>query len=143
MEWDFTPDDVIQGRATYGLENFRSDLAGEVQMNLGSAREDHFRRDFAVIYDLCYWLATGRDFESYLAGLNEAPEAIRLVKSVREHMESNIEMLGAILQRLIMDRVDSGMPLERAVEGVAAYHASVVGEDLPPSGRPHPGALPS
>jgi len=141
MEWDFTPEDVINGRAAYGLENFRADLASEVRMNLGSAHEEEIRRDFAVIYDLCYWLATGRDFESFLAGLGEAPEAIRLAKSVRDYMGSNVEMLGAILQRMIMERVEGGMPLERAVEGVAAYHASVVGEDFPLASPPCEGSL--
>jgi len=129
MEWDFTPEDVIKGQAAYGLENFRSDLANEVRMNLGGTLDEEFRRAFAVIYDLCYWLATGRDFESFLAGLGEAPEAIRLAKSVHEYMDSNVEMLGAILQRMIMQRVESGMPLERAIQGVAAHHASVVGQE--------------
>ena len=45
MEWDFTPEDVINGRAAYGLENFRADLASEVRMNLGSAHEEEIRRE--------------------------------------------------------------------------------------------------
>jgi hypothetical protein len=40
-------------------------------------------------------------------------------------------MLGAILQRLIMDRVEAHMPLEHAVQDAAQWHASVVSEKLP------------
>ncbi len=129
MEWDFTPEDVIKGQAAYGLENFRSDLANEVRINLGGTLDEEFHRNFAVIYDLCYWLATGRDFESFLAGLGEAPEAIRLAKSVRDYMDSNVEMLGAILQRMIMERVESGMQLEQALHEVAMQHGRLAGRE--------------
>lgn len=43
-----------------------------------------------------------------------------------EPMRPNGEMLGAILQRLIMDRVEAGMPLEQALESVAEHHRQVV-----------------
>jgi hypothetical protein len=41
-------------------------------------------------------------------------------------MSANVEMLGAILQRQIMDRVEAGKPLESAVEEVAEWRRKTV-----------------
>ncbi|GAB4182172.1 MAG: hypothetical protein Fur0039_26850 [Rhodocyclaceae bacterium] len=132
MEWDFTAEDVVKGDALYGLREFRDDLAQELRMNLGPASEEELRRAFLLTYDLCYWLATGKPFEEFLDGLAEDPAAIRMAKMVKEPMERNVEMLGAILQRLIMDRVEAGMPLESALAAVDAHHRELVANELAP-----------
>ena len=49
-----------------------------------------------------------------------------MLHAIRDHMEDNIVMLGAILQRMIMDGVERGLPLEEAVEAVAQRHAALV-----------------
>lgn len=41
-------------------------------------------------------------------------------------MADNVVMLGAILQRLIMDRVEANMPLAQAIQDVAQWHAALV-----------------
>jgi hypothetical protein len=38
-------------------------------------------------------------------------------------MEDNLAMLGAILQRVIMDGVEAGLPLQQALEEAARRHA--------------------
>jgi hypothetical protein len=43
-------------------------------------------------------------------------------------MGAYVEMLGAILQRQIMDRVEAGMALEDAVSEVADWHKQTVAE---------------
>ena len=40
-------------------------------------------------------------------------------------MADNVAMLGAILQRLIMDGVEAGLPLQQAVDDAAQRHAQV------------------
>jgi hypothetical protein len=128
MEWEFAPDDIVKGRVDYRLQDFRDDLAQEVRMNIGMASEAEFRHAYELIYDLCYWLATGRAFQDFLPLVQDEPSAIRLAKSVGAYMDGNAQMLGAILQRMIMDRVESGLPLEQALDSVAAHHWQVLTE---------------
>jgi hypothetical protein len=42
-------------------------------------------------------------------------------------MAPNVTMLGAILQRMIMDRVEQGLPLEEALVAVEQEHRLVAG----------------
>jgi hypothetical protein len=132
VEWEFTPADVVKGEVAYGLEGFRDDLATEVRLNVSVAFEEEYERAFALIYDLCYWLATGREFELFLVELGDELDSIRLAKAVRDAMEPNVEMLGAILQRVIMDRVEAGMRLEQAIQAAADVHARIL-RQMPPS----------
>jgi hypothetical protein len=126
VEWEFTPDDVVKGDAAYTIADFRRDLEQELRMNVGMASEADFRHAYDVVYDLCYWLATGKDFVDFARTLQDYPAAIRLAKSVREYMQDNVDMLGAVLQRMIMDRVEGGLPLEQALAAVDAHHRSVL-----------------
>lgn len=125
MEWEFSPEDVVKGRADYGLTEFRRDLAEEVRMNLGAADDAQQERAFALLYDLCYAQATSRDLEKFIAAYAYDPPTCQFLKEVAPLMTGNIEMLGAILQRMIMDGVEAGMPLETAVGEAAARHAQV------------------
>lgn len=131
MEWEFSLEDVVKGEARYGLENFRADLAAELRMNLAPASEKEFVRAYGVTYDLCHWLATGRSFPDFLVELGDDPAATRLAHTVREPMADNVAMLGAIMQRMIMDRVEAGMPLDAAVHDAAEEHGRIAA-NLPP-----------
>lgn len=127
MQWEFTPDDVVRGEVAYGLGEFRRDLLQEVRANLASFDEDTLRFSFDTLYDLCYWIATGRELEDFVATLPaNAPFDGPALETVLGYMDDNIAMLGAILQRKIMDGVEHGMPVEQAVESAARYHAELV-----------------
>ncbi|MBL0354188.1 MAG: hypothetical protein IPP03_16600 [Dechloromonas sp.] len=132
MQWEFSTEDVVKARADYGLEEFRRDLAEEVRMNLGVADEVQQLRSFNLIYDMCYALATSKDFEDFLTAYAFDPPTIEFLREVEPLMADNVAMLGAILQRLIMDRVEAGMALESAVQGAALWHSSLVANN--PSG---------
>jgi len=126
MQWDFTPEEVVKGQVGYGLNEFRRDLFAEIAANLASDDENFIEQSFDLIYDLCYWEATGREFADFVATLDEnLPLETHVLQAIKEHMRDNISMLGAILQRLIMDGVEQGMPLEQAVTHVAQYHRQV------------------
>lgn len=129
MEWEFTPEDVVKGRSGYGLAEFRHDLAEEVRANV-SGDADVFTRTYHLLYDLCYALATSKDFDAHLAAYAYDPPTVQFLRELQPMMEGNIAMLGAILQRQIMDRVEAGMPLENAINEVAAWHRQNVTEDL-------------
>lgn len=127
MEWEFTPHEVVKGEVGYGLPEFRHDLAEEVRMNV-TGDTDVFTRTYHLIYDLCYALATSKDIEDHYAAYAYDPPTIEFLRELQPMMSTNVDMLGAILQRQIMDRVDAGMPLENAVDDVADWHRRSVAE---------------
>lgn len=135
MEWEFSPEDIVKARADYGLAEFRHDLAEEVCMNLGVANPGQLVRSFNLIYDMCYALATSKDFEAFLAAYAYDPPTVQFLRELEPPMAGNVAMLGAILQRLIMDRAEAGMPLEQAVEDAARWHAEVVAKGYPDESR--------
>ena len=130
MQWDFSPEDVVKARADYGLADFRRDLAEEVRMNLPPADELQEQRSFNLIYDLCYALATSKELDAHLGAYAYDPPTVQFLREVEPMMATNVEMLGAILQRLIMDRIESGMVLEKAIEDTAAWHAKLAAAPL-------------
>jgi hypothetical protein len=123
MEWEFTPDQVVRVEVDYGLEDFRRDMREEVSLNMGQMEDSQQQKIFDVVYDLCYWVATGNDYDDFLAGLDQESFFPSFLGSIREMLAPNIAMLGAILQRLIMDRVEGqGMSLDDALKQVAELH---------------------
>lgn len=127
MEWEFTPDEVVRGEVDYGLENFRADMLEEVRLNMGGMESVVPEKVFDVMYDLCYWVATGNSYDEFLATLDQDSFFPNFLDSVREHLEPNIRMLGAILQHLIMERVDGqSIPLEEALRQVDELHRLTV-----------------
>jgi len=131
MEWEFSPEDVVKARAEYGLLDFRRDLSEEVRSNLGPLDEAQHTRSFNLIYDMCYALATDKNFDDFLAVYAYDPPTCQLLTELKPLMADNVAMLGAILQRLIMERVEAHMPLDHAVQDAATWHASVVAGGLP------------
>ncbi|PKM43938.1 MAG: hypothetical protein CVV05_13930 [Gammaproteobacteria bacterium HGW-Gammaproteobacteria-1] len=128
MQWDFSPEHIVKGEIGYGLEQFRNDLAEELRANLGTDDPAAFQQSFDLIYDMCYWLATGRDFAAFARTLPEDPPLdVHILQPIKEHMRDNIAMLGAILQRLIMDGVEAGMVLDQALNAAARHHSAIVG----------------
>jgi hypothetical protein len=127
MEWDFTPEQVAKAEVDYGLEQFRLDMLEEVRLNMNQMDDAQQQKIFDVMYDLCHWVATGGDYDEFLAGLDQDSFFSSFLGSIREMLAPNITMLGAILQRLIMERVDEQtIPLEEALKQVDEYHRLVV-----------------
>lgn len=125
MEWEFTPQQVVKGEVGYGLAEFRHDLMQEVLLNVPGIEEEKLNQVFALAYDLCYWLATGKDYDEFEERFQDI-NTLMFLRALREHGQGNVEMLGVILQRMIMDGVGSSLPLEEAVAQVAAHHQQMV-----------------
>ena len=131
MEWDFTPEQVVKADVDYSLEQFRLDMSEEVRLNMNQMDDAQQRKIFDVMYDLCYWVATGSDYDDFLAGLDQESFFPSFLDSIKEMLAPNIMMLGAILQRLIMERVDEQtIPLEEALKQVDEYHRQVVAKTI-------------
>lgn len=131
MEWEFTPDDVVQGNVDYALDDFRRDLLQEFRMNLPAEnRPAEPERLFAMVYDLCYWLATGGEFAAFEREVGADPYLGGFLRMVHRHSGPNVAMLGAILQRSIMDNMEEGMPLEAALEAVAQRNSQVASASI-------------
>lgn len=132
MEWEFTPQQVVKGEVGYGLPEFRHDLAEEVRINV-SREAGVFTRTYHLIYDLCYALTTSKDLDDHLNAYAYDPPTVQFLRELAPTMSANVDMLGAILQRQIMDRVEAGMPLENAINEVADWHRQAVAEHAPAS----------
>lgn len=131
MEWEFTPEEVVGCQVDYGLEQFRADMLQEVRLNMGEMDDAQQLKIFSAMYDLCYWVATGNDYGEFLATLDQDSFFPGFLASIRDNLEPNIVMLGAILQRLIMDRVEGeSMPLEHAIKEVDELHRKIVAAPL-------------
>lgn len=126
MQWEFTPEDVVKARSEYGLQDFRRDLGEELRSNLGHMDEAQQTRSFNLVYDMCYALATDKKFDDFLSAYAFDPPTCEFLTGLKPHMADNVVMLGTILQRLIMDRVEASMPLAQAIQEVAQWHAELV-----------------
>lgn len=126
MQWEFSPEDVVKAHADYQLTDFRRDLAEEVRSNFGDNDLARQIRTFNLLYDLCYALATDKSFDEFLTAYAFDPPTCEFLTGVKPHMTDNAAMLGAILQRQIMDRVEAHMPLEQAIDEVAHWHKDTV-----------------
>lgn len=131
MEWEFTAEDVVKARADYGLADFRRDLAQEVRSNVDAGDPATLLRTFNLLYDLCYAQATDRDLEQHLSAYAYDPPTVQFLREMTGPMAGNAEMLGAILQRRIMDHVAAGMPLEQALAAVAEWHGRQIDGHMP------------
>lgn len=131
MEWEFTPEQVVGCAVDYGLEQFRADMLEEVKLNLGQMGDAQQLKIFSAMYDLCYWVATGNEYDDFLDTLDQDSFFPGFLASIRDNLEPNIVMLGAILQRLIMDRVEGqNMSLEHAIKEVDELHRQIVAAPL-------------
>jgi hypothetical protein len=126
MEWEFTAEDVVKARSAYALEDFRRDLAEEVRINLGASDSLQDARSFNLLYDMCHALATGRTLEAFLQAYAYDPPTCEFLREIQPLMAANVDMLGAILQRMIMDGVEQGMALEQAGDEAALRHGRLV-----------------
>ncbi|MBK7615651.1 MAG: hypothetical protein IPJ08_14680 [Burkholderiales bacterium] len=131
MEWEFTTEDVVKGHADYTLQDFRMGLLRELKANLGPMDEAQLTRSFNLVYDLCYALATDKNVEEFISSFAYDPPTCQFLAEVQPHMSENAAMLGAILQRQIVERVEANMPLEMAVQDAAKWHTKLVDGQLP------------
>jgi len=129
MEWEFTPQQVVKGEVDYVLDEFRHDLMQEVALNIPGIGNEQLEPVFRLAYDLCYWLATGKDYDEFEARFQDI-NTMMFLRALREHGKANVEMLGAILQRLIMDGVEEGLSVDDAVAQVA-WHQEQAASRLP------------
>jgi len=135
MEWEFTPQQVVKGEASYGLAEFRRDLLEEIRINIPGADEQALDPVFRLVYDMHYWLATGNAYRGFEQGFHERPELVMLLRAAHSQSAPNVEMLGAILQRSIMDGVEAGASLDLALERAATSHQALVAHGPTPAAK--------
>lgn len=126
MEWEFTAEQVVKAEVDYRLEDFRAGLAEEVRMNMPGADTARQAQAFRLIYDLCYALATNLTLDEFVSAYAYDPPTCDFLRDIEPAMTDNVQMLGAILQRMIMEGMERGLALEQAVEAAAQRHTEAV-----------------
>jgi hypothetical protein len=129
MEWEFSPQQVAKGEVVYGLEDFCHGLMHEVALNMPGLSSEQLNPIFALAYDLFYWLATGKEYEEFEGQFDDI-NAVMFLRAMREHGRDNVEMLGAILQRMMMDGMEEGLSVDEAV-AQAGRHLQQAASKIP------------
>lgn len=120
MKWNFTPDDVLKGKAHYSVAEFRDDLLREINYTAGKHREgEGFFRFYAVItVMLCTSLALGESMDGFVLSVQkffpdkEVQKELtrrKLLEQIRDDNRDNIRMLGAVVRKRIKDDVLIGI----------------------------------
>lgn len=123
MKWDFTPDDVLKGKAHYSVAEFRDDLLREIGHTAGKHRDgEKFTRFYAVItVTLCTSLALGQSMDGFALSVQKffPDKALqkeltrrKLLDQMRDDNEDNIRMLRAVIRKRIKDDVSIGIDPE-------------------------------
>ena len=122
MKWDFTPKDVLNGKAHYSAAQFRDDLLKEIRDVVGQHRDgEQFTKFYSIItVMLCTSLALGKSTDSFVASVQKyfPSEELQqhltkreLLDQIQDNNKENIEMLKAVIRRRIQDDTAIGIEL--------------------------------
>ena len=121
MGLDFTPQDVLAGKAYYSVAKFRDDLLQEIRLDMNVlGGDDMSNRVYSIItVMLCSSLAFGKSIESFVASFKkfffnrELQKFLtgdrKLLEHIRINNQDNIKMLKAVIQRRIQDDASIGI----------------------------------
>ncbi len=142
MRWSFHPDQVVSGTIAYRLDDFRRDLMHHVESGFPYCSPREIQGLFNLNYLMLYWLATGGSFGEFI---EEFEWQLRPTPWVRAHLAwlrrecgAEVAMLAAILRRMTLDRIEAGLPDERAWLETHDEQARIaaVPQPMPEGGRP-------
>ncbi|TAN39939.1 MAG: hypothetical protein EPN25_09280 [Nitrospirae bacterium] len=120
MKWDFTPEDILNGRARYSVAQFRGDLLKELRDAVGQHRDGEKLTQFYAIITvmLCTSLALGKSTNGFVASvkkyfpsreLQEQLTKRELIDQIQDSNKENIEMLRAVISRRMKDDMSIGI----------------------------------
>ena len=120
MKWDFTPEDVLTGKAHYSVAQFKQALFEEVRSGIDeSIRNDEFvKLKFSITVMTCISLAFGKSMDSfYNAAKNNIADTEvqkivtdkKFLNGIKQSNMENIEMLKAIVRKRIRDDIAIGI----------------------------------
>ena len=120
MKWDFTSEDVLNGKAHYSVAQFREDLLKEIRDVVGQHRDgEKFTQFYAIItVMLCTSLALGKSTDSFVASVQKhfpnkkvQQELTKreLLDQIRDDNKENIEMLKAVIRKRMKDDIAIGI----------------------------------
>ncbi len=128
MQWNFTPKDVADGTASYGIEEFRSDFYAEIQHNFPDYSPSDLNMMFDVAYDVCYCTAFRHDLQKLLEHCNNQGMDIDMqyLELIRDANTDNIEMLKAIFARQALELMNDGRSQQEALELIEERHRKIL-----------------
>ncbi len=132
MKWDFTPEDVRNGKADCTVAEFKKDLLEEIQLNIAKDSGDEQTIQFYSFLTimLCTSIAVGKSIDNFVTSTKKyfPSEALQnfltgnkaLLEDIRGNNKENIEMLCAVVHRRIQDDVGKGMPKDNIAKTITA-----------------------
>ena len=122
MEWDFSPDDVMEGKVDYSLEDFRADLWRQVECDFLGKERKLIELAYHFTYHVCFWFAVGWEIDDFMECWKEAAdipnveaECREFIELTREMYKRNIETLRAIFQREILKGIKQGLDVDESL----------------------------
>jgi molybdenum cofactor biosynthesis enzyme MoaA len=124
MQWKFSPEDVLNGRVDYTIEEFRDDLKVEVLDNFQGMPRQEIEIIFQIAYDVCFCSALRQDLQGLLEHCLAQGLGIdaRYLELIRESNATNIEMLKALFARRIAHLKQQGLSNEAALARLQEDH---------------------
>jgi hypothetical protein len=139
MKWNFTPAQVMEGKADYSLEEFLRDLWEEVRSN--SFNEDFsllfeeenrdrkydeaIRDVFNFVYEICYLAVNKKKYLKIILKKSNETERKLIKKTIKEN-KNNIAMLHAILMKHIARGLNKGLTKKQAANAAVEYSKELI-----------------
>ena len=131
MEWDFTPEDVLSGKAHYSVAEFREGLLKEIRESVGQHPDgEKFTQFYSIItVMLLTSLALGKSTDGFVKSvqkyfpskeLQQHLTKRELLDQIKDENKQNIEMLRAVIRRRIKDDVSIGIDADCVTKTVTA-----------------------
>ena len=130
MKWDFTPEDVRNGKVDYTVAEFKKDLFEEIKLNIVKNRGDEQTIQFHSFLTimLCTSMAFGKSIDSFVTSTkkyfpNEALQNFlmgnkALLEDIKENNKENIEMLRVVIHRRMRDDAERGIAPDKIAETI-------------------------
>lgn len=120
MKWNFTPEDILSGKAYYSVAQFKKDLFEEVRNGIDeSTRNDEFiKLYFTITVMTCISLAFGKSMDSFCNTVkntitnNKVQKMMtdkKFLNGIKQSNLENIEMFKAVVRKRIRDDIAIGI----------------------------------
>jgi hypothetical protein len=150
MRNEITPDQIMEGDASYSLEEFLQDLFGEVKSSIskdelrsksGESQNREFEKTvnevFRFVSEICFKAAINSPDLQFVLKRTENDETEIIRETLISHKQS-IALLRALLMRQVSAGLESGLTKRQAAKQVITQNKGILVDFLGKSARKCP-----